>query len=110
MSFMVLHYFVPTLGPVIQQILLPLPSPTCRELFLSDHQESQTIQEKLLRDLRGGDNLISEYLVKMLLIWTMALRSVKTTSFQPNPNRNRNFNHNILQNHIPSTLRISLTL
>lgn len=65
-----------TLVPVTGQAFSPERSVT---------RDSCTAQEKLLLDLRGGGNDISEFIIRILLIWTMSKNYKPTEGFQPKP-------------------------
>ena len=84
MYFTVTFSVVPTLGPVVEQVLWPL-APTCVEKSIPNQLDFQTAQEQLLLDLRGGESDISEFIIRILLIWTMSQGSTTTNSFQQKP-------------------------
>ena len=70
--------------PVTGQAIVPFPVTSIERSVTRD---SCTAQEKLLLDLRGGGNDISEFLIRILLIWTwtMSKNYKPTEGFQPKP-------------------------
>ena len=70
------------LVPVTAQAIILFPVASIER---SVARGSCTAQEKLLLDLRGGGNDLSEFIIKILLIWTMSKNSKPTEGFQPKP-------------------------
>ena len=50
----------------------------------------QTNQQELLLDVRGG-NYLSEFIIRIFLIWTMSQNSKPTKGFQPKPMNHQHF-------------------
>jgi hypothetical protein len=79
-----------TLVPLTAQPIVPFPVASIER---SVTRGSSTAQEKLLLDLRGGGNDVSEFIIKILLIWTMSQNSRPTEGFQPKPIMNPHLGH-----------------
>ena len=69
-----------TLVPVAGQGIVPF-SVTYSERFVPS--DSRTAQEEFLLNFRGGGYDISEFIIKILLIWTMSQNCKPTKGFQP---------------------------
>nr|QYB19239.1 hypothetical protein [Climaconeis cf. scalaris]QYB19338.1 hypothetical protein [Climaconeis cf. scalaris] len=58
---------------------------TSIERLIPNQLDYQTDQQELLLDLRGGGSDPSEFIIKILLIWTMSKNYKPTDGFQPKP-------------------------
>jgi hypothetical protein len=72
-------------GPIVGQATFT-STVTSIERLIPNQLDSQTNQQELLLDLRGGGNDLSEFIIRILLIWTMSQNSKPTESFQTKPN------------------------
>ncbi len=70
------------LVPATAQALVPFPVASIER---SVTRGSCTAQEKLLLDLRGDGNDVSELIIRIILIWTMSKNYKPTDGFQPKP-------------------------
>jgi len=93
-----------TLVPVTAQAIVPFPVASIER---SVTRGSCTAQEKLLLDLRGGGNDVSELIIKILLIWTMSKNCKPTEGFQPKPIIHPHF---VRQGHVQPNPRIAQKL
>ena len=64
----------------------------------------QTNQQELLLNLRGGGSDLSEFIIRILLIWTMSQNSKPTKGFQPKPINHQHFGG---QGHVQPNPRIA---
>lgn len=82
---MLYSFFIsPIVGPIVEQTQITSTTPCVERLIPKNQLHSQTNQAQL-PDLRGGGNQISEFIIRILLIWTMSQNSRPTVGFQPNP-------------------------
>jgi len=84
--FMIYIYITVTssVGPTVGQAVFTSTA-TSIERLIPNQLDSQTNQQELLLDLRGGGNDVSEFIIRILLIWTMSQNSKPTEAFQPKP-------------------------
>jgi hypothetical protein len=76
----------PTVGPIVGQAVFPSTA-TSIERLIPNQLDFQTNQQELLLDLRGGGNnpsefILKEFLLKILLIWTISKNHKPTEAFQ----------------------------
>ena len=64
----------------------------------------QTNQQELLLDVRGGGSDLSEFIIRIFLIWTISQNSKPTTGFQPKTINHQHFGR---QGHVPPNPRIA---
>ena len=64
-------------SPIVGQAIFSLP-PTSLEILIPNQLDYQTNQQKLLLDVRGGGSDLSEFIIRLLLIWTMSQNSKPT--------------------------------
>ena len=68
----------PMVGPIVEQATFT-STVTSIERLIPNQLDSQTNQQELLLDLRGGGgNNLSEFIIRILLIWTMSQNSKPT--------------------------------
>lgn len=75
---------VPMVSPIVGQATFS-STPTPIEILSPNQLYYQTNQQKLLLDVRGGGSDLSEFIIRILLIWTMSKNSKPTEGFQPKP-------------------------
>lgn len=80
----------PMVSPIVGQDIFSSTS-TSIERLSPNQLDYQTNQQELLLDLRGGGDNISEFIIKILLIWTMSQNSKPTEGFQPKPINHQHF-------------------
>lgn len=90
-------------GPIVGQATF-ISTATSIEKLIPNQLDSQTNQQELLLDLRGGGSDLSEFIIRILLIWTMSKNSKPTEGFQPKP---MNHQHFVRQGHVQSSPRIA---
>ena len=93
-----------TLVPVTAQAIVPFLVAFIERSVI---RGSCTAQEKLLLDLRGGGNDLSELIIKILVIWTMSKNSKPTEGFQPKPIKHQHFGPQRHQGHLQPNPRIT---
>ena len=67
----------PMVGPIVEQPTFT-SIVTSIERLSPNQLDSQTNQQELLLDLRGGGSYLSEFIIRLLLIWTMSQNSKPT--------------------------------
>nr|QYB19051.1 hypothetical protein [Climaconeis cf. scalaris] len=83
-------------------------STTSVERLIPNQLDYQTNQEELLLDLRGGGGSdVSEFIIKILLIWTMSKNYNPTDGFQPKPRINQHFGRQERQGYVQPNARIA---
>ena len=70
----------PMVGPIVGQATF-ISTATSIERLIPNQLDSQTNQQELLLDLRGGGSDFSEFIIRILLIWTMSKNSKLTEGF-----------------------------
>jgi hypothetical protein len=77
----------PMVSPIVGQAAFS-STPTSIEILSPNQLDYQTNQQELLLDVRGGGRDLSEFIIKILLIWVM---SQPTKGFQPKPINHQHF-------------------
>ena len=93
-SFMIYITVIFSVSPIVGQATFISPT-TSIERLIPNQLDSQTKQQKLLLDLRGGSDLF-EFIIRILLIWTLSKNAKPTEGFQPtriNPINHQHFEH-----------------
>ena len=104
MSFMIYITVTFSVGPIVGQATFT-STVTSIERLIPNQLDSQTNQQELLLDLRGGGgNDLSEFIIRILLIWTMSQNSKPTKGFQPKPINHQHFGR---QGHVQPNPRIA---
>ena len=80
----------PMVGPIVGQATF-ISTATSIERLIPNQLDSQTNQQELLLNLRGGQSDLSEFIIRFLLIWTMSKNSKPTEGFQPKPMNHQHF-------------------
>lgn len=80
----------PMVGPIVEQAVFTSP-PTSIERLIPNQLDSLINHQELVLNLRGGETGLSEFIIRILLIWTMSKNSKPTESFQPKPNIHQHF-------------------
>ena len=89
---------VPMVSPIVGQATFS-STPTSIEILSPNQLDYQTNQQELLLDVRGGRSHLSEFIIRILLIWTISQNSKPTKGFQPKPiNKTVSIEMNILNN------------
>jgi len=96
----------PMVGPIVGQAVFT-STPTSVERLIPNQLDSQINQQELLLNLRGGGNDLSEFIIKILLIWTMSQNSKPTEGFQPKPINHQHFGRQGHQGHVQPHPRIA---
>lgn len=96
----------PMVGPIVGQAVFT-STPTSVERLIPNQLDSQINQQELLLNLRGGGNDLSEFIIKILLIWTMSQNSKPTEGFQPKPINHQHFGRQGHQGHVQPNPRIA---
>lgn len=90
-------------SPIVGQATFS-STPTSIERLSPNQLDYQTNQQELLLDLRGGGNDLSEFIIRILLIWTMSQNYKPTKGFQPKPINHQHFGR---QGHVQPNPRIA---
>lgn len=90
-------------GPIVGQATF-ISTATSIERLIPNQLDSQTNQQELLLDLRGGGSDLSEFIIRILLMWTMSKNSKPTEGFQPKP---MNHQHFVRQGNVQPSPRIA---
>ena len=93
----------PMVGPIVGQATF-ISTAISIERLIPNQLDSQTNQQELLLDLRGGGSDPSEFIIRILLMWTMSKNSKPTEGFQPKP---MNHQHFVRQGHVQLSPRVS---
>lgn len=93
----------PMVGPIVGQATF-ISTATSIERLIPNQLDSQTNQQELLLDLRGGGSDLSEFIIRILLMWTMSKNSKPTEGFQPKP---MNHQHFVRQGNVQPSPRIA---
>ena len=99
----VTFYVGPMVGPIVGQATFS-STPTSIEILSPNQLDYQTNQQKLLLDVRGGGSNLSEFIIRIFLIWTMSQNSKPTKGFPPKPINHQHFGR---QGHVPPNPRIA---
>lgn len=81
---------VPMVSPIVGQATFS-STPTSIEILSPNQLDYQTNQQELLLDVRGGGSDLSEFIIRIFLIWTMSQNSKPTNGFQPKPMNHQHF-------------------
>lgn len=92
-----------SVGPMVGQATF-ISKSTCIKRLIPNQLDSQTNQQKLLLDLRGGGRDLSEFIIRILLIWTMSKNSKPIDGFQTKPRSHQHFER---QRHVQPSPRIA---
>ena len=93
----------PMVGPIVGQATF-ISTATSIERLIPNQLDSQTNQQELLLDLRGGGSDLSEFIIRILLMWTMSKNSKPTEGFQRKP---MNHQHFVRQGNVQPSPRIA---
>lgn len=93
----------PMVSPIVGQATFS-STPTSIERLSPNQLDYQTNQQELLLDLRGGGSDLSEFIIRILLIWTMSKNSKPTDGFQLKPRSHQHFGR---QGHVQPNPRIA---
>jgi len=101
--------FIPVTFPVIPIVGQAIFSstPTSIERLIPNQLDYQTNQQELLLDLREGGSDLSEFIIRILLIWTMSKNSKPTDGFQPKPMIHQYFGRQGHEGHVQPNPRIA---
>ena len=102
-SFMIYITVTFSVGPIVGQATF-ISTATSIERLIPNQLDSQTNQQELLLDLRGGGSDLSEFIIRILLMWTMSKNSKPTEGFQPKP---MNHQHFVRQGNVQPSPRIA---
>jgi hypothetical protein len=81
----------PTIAPILEQAIFVSTPTTSIEKLVPNQLDYHTNQQELLVNLRGGASNFSEFIIRILLIWTMAKNYKATEGFQPKPINHQHF-------------------
>lgn len=106
LRFAIFFPFLPfsMLGPIVGEATFTSTATSIERLIPN---QLQTNQQELLLDLRGGGNDLSEFIIRILLIWTMSQNSKPTEGFQPKPINHPHFGRQGHQGHVQPNPRIA---
>ena len=93
----------PMVSPIVGQATFS-STPTSIEILSPNQLDYQTNQQELLLDVRGGGSDLSEFIIRIFLIWTMSQNSKPTNGFQPKPMNHQHFGR---QGHVQPNPRIA---
>lgn len=99
----------PIVGPIVEQARF-ISTTTSIERLIPNQLDSQTNQQELLVDLRGGGSDLSEFIMRkfiIILIWTMSQNAKPTEGFQPKRINNQHFGRQGQQGHVQPNPRIA---
>ena len=105
-SFMIFITVTFSVSPIVGQATFS-STPTSVERLSSKQLDYQTNQQELLLDLRGGGSDLSAFIIRILLLLTMAQNPKPTDGFQPKPRIHQHFGR---QEHVQPNPRIASKL